>query len=313
MSESGVPSMHLTVAICTWNRADLLRRTLEQLRHVESPAGASWELIVVNNNCTDDTDAVLDEFCSQLPLRRAFEVKPGLSNARNAAMRAASGSFIIWTDDDVLVAPRWLSAYADSMRRHPECDIFGGPIEPWLDGTPPRWLERGFHVVETAYAARDFGRQEAPITAGSLPFGANMVVRRELQIRHPFDPDLGRAPGNMFGYEETKVLGSILREGGTGWWVPDARVRHFIPRPRQTLRYLLGYWRGNGLSRARLYPACPGRFRVLGSPGWLWRDATTSTMLSLVGLVAYAPDRWLGHMRDAAVSWGQLQGNWERN
>jgi glucosyl-dolichyl phosphate glucuronosyltransferase len=312
VSESGVPSMHLTVAICTWNRAELLRRTLEQLRRLEPPPDASWELIVVNNNCTDNTDAVLEEFLPHLPLQRVFEAEPGLSNARNAAIRAASGSFIIWTDDDVLVSPTWLRAYAESMRLHPDGAIFGGPIEPWFDGTPPRWLERGFRVVEGAYAAQDVGRQEAPITADNLPFGANMVVRRELQIRHPFDPNLGRAPGSMLGCEELKVLGSILRQGGTGWWVPDAHVRHFIPRPRQNLRYLLRYWRGNGLSAARLNPA-PGRFRMLGSPAWLWRDATMSTVLSLVGLIAHAPDRWLGHMRKAAVSWGRLQGTWQRN
>jgi hypothetical protein len=313
VSESGVPSMHLTVAICTWNRAELLRRTLEQLRHLESPPDASWELIVVNNNCTDDTDAVLDEFRPHLPLRRVFEAKPGLSNARNAAIRAASGLFIIWTDDDVLVAPKWLSAYADAMRQHPDGAIFGGSIEPWFDGTPPRWLERGFPIVGSAYAARDAGLQEAPITVDSLPFGANMVVKSELQMRHPFDPNLGRAPGNMLGYEEIKVLGSILREGGTGWWVPDARVRHFIPRNRQKLRYVLRFWRGDGQSLARLYPASASRFRILGSPAWLWREATMSTVLSIVGLVVHAPDRWLGHMRTAAVSWGRLQGNWQRD
>jgi glycosyltransferase involved in cell wall biosynthesis len=304
--------MHLTVAICTWNRAELLRRTLEQLRHLESPPGTSWELIVVNNNCTDDTDAAIDEFCPHLPLLRVFEAKPGLSCARNAAVRAASGSFILWTDDDVFVMPRWLKAYADSLRRHPDGAIFGGPIEPWFDGTPPKWLERGFQVVESAYAARRVGREETPITPDSLPFGANMVVRRELQVRHLFDTDLGRAPGKMLGCEDLKVLGNILAEGGTGWWVPDAHVRHFIPRPRQNLRYLLRNWHGNGLSMARLHPAA-GRLSILGNPAWLWQDATVNTILSLVGLVAHKPDRWLGHMQKAAVAWGRLQGSWKRN
>jgi glycosyltransferase involved in cell wall biosynthesis len=310
--EANTGPLHLTVAICTWNRADLLRTTLGQLRQLDIPPGVSWELLVVNNNCSDHTDSVLDEFRHTLPLRRVFESKPGLSNARNSAIGAASGSFILWTDDDVLVAPRWLAAYVESIREHPDVDLLGGPIEPLFDGIPPQWLARGFHVVEGAYAARDPGHVEKEMSVEDLPFGANMVVRRDIQTRHLYDPDLGRGPGNMLGCEEIKVLIGIMRNGGRGWWVPDARVRHFIPASRQNLRYLWRYWRGNGLSAARMSPG-RGRFRVMGSPGWVWRDAATHTFGLLLGVLAYPPDKWLGHMRTAAVSWGRLQGAWQRD
>jgi GT2 family glycosyltransferase len=304
--------LHLTVAICTWNRADILRRTLDQMRHLNVPVNTTWELIVVNNNCSDHTDAVLAEFSSRLPLRRVFESRPGLSNARNAAVSAAAGVFILWTDDDVLVAPQWLAEYADAIRRYPDADILGGPIKPWFDGTPPRWLARGFHVVEAAYAARDSNPEETTITPDNLPFGANMVIRREAQIRHAYDPALGRGPGNMLGCEEIDVLKGVLRDGGNGYWVPGASVRHFIPRSRQSLSYLWSYWRGNGLSAARIGPS-RGRFRFFGSPGWLWRDATTSVFRLVVGVLASPPDRWLSHMRTAAGSWGRLQGAWQRD
>jgi glycosyltransferase involved in cell wall biosynthesis len=305
-------ALRLTAAICTWNRADLLRRTLDQMRQLESAPNTEWELLVVNNNCTDHTDQVLEEFRDSLPLRRVFESKPGLSNARNAAVSAASGAFILWLDDDVLVAPQWLASYADAIRRHPSSDILGGPIEPWFDGTPPEWLARGFHAVENAYAAKDPGGVEAEITTANLPFGANMAVRRETQLLHPYDPALGRGPGNMLGCEELAVLNGILQGGGRGYWVPGARVRHFIPQSRQSLSYLWRYCRGNGISAARIAPN-RGRFRVLGSPGWLWRDATTSTLRWLVGVVASPPERWLRHMQTAAWSWGRLQGAWQRD
>jgi hypothetical protein len=55
--------MHVTVAICTWNRAGLLAQTLEQMRQLVIPPGVTWELIVVNNNCTDDTDQVIARCC----------------------------------------------------------------------------------------------------------------------------------------------------------------------------------------------------------------------------------------------------------
>src|SRR5690348_908357 len=97
----------LTVAICTWNRARALRTTLEQLTRVRVPAGAAWELLVVNNNCTDDTDAACREFETRLPIRLLHEPTPGQSHARNLAIRESRGAYIAWTDDDVLVDEGW--------------------------------------------------------------------------------------------------------------------------------------------------------------------------------------------------------------
>src|SRR5438270_7390140 len=99
--------MFLTVALCSWNRSELLRKTLEQFTHLEPDKGLDWELIVVDNNSTDDTPNVLAEFVARLPLRALREPAPGKSNAANLAVREARGEYILWTDDDVLVAPDW--------------------------------------------------------------------------------------------------------------------------------------------------------------------------------------------------------------
>ena len=76
--------MKITVAICTWNRAALLDQTLCEMHKLEIPAGVEWELLVVNNNCTDGTDAVVAEHAKGLPILRLFEARPGLSNAGNS-------------------------------------------------------------------------------------------------------------------------------------------------------------------------------------------------------------------------------------
>ena len=62
-------AVDVSVAICTWNRAKLLDQTLTQMRQLRIPAGLTWELLVVNNNSTDDTDAVASRHASSLPLR----------------------------------------------------------------------------------------------------------------------------------------------------------------------------------------------------------------------------------------------------
>ena len=123
--------MPTTVAICTLNRAELLRRTLDWPAVMRLPDDADWEVVVVsNNNCIDHTDAVIKAFADRLPIRREFEPERGLSHARNRAVDAAKGDYIVWTDDDVVVAPGWLAAYIEAFRRWPEAAVFGGPIIP---------------------------------------------------------------------------------------------------------------------------------------------------------------------------------------
>src|SRR5438270_654665 len=103
--------MHVTVVICTWNRSRLLERTLSEFVNLRIPPHVQWEVLVVNNRCTDDTDRVISRFEATLPLRRLYQERPGKSNAANHAVAEAAGDLILWTDDDVLVDPGWVESY----------------------------------------------------------------------------------------------------------------------------------------------------------------------------------------------------------
>src|ERR1700694_4507645 len=98
-------SMKITIAICTWNRAPSLRTTLESIAAASPPRESTFEIVVINNNCTDATDQIAGEFAARLLVRVHHEEKAGLSHARNKAIDAASGEYIIWIDDDVTVRP----------------------------------------------------------------------------------------------------------------------------------------------------------------------------------------------------------------
>ena len=119
--------MRITVAICTRNRSSQLQHTLTQMRKLAIPPDVQWELLVVNNSSTDATDSVLTAFAHCLPLRRLFEPTPGKSHALNLAVREASGDYILWTDDDVLVDPDWINGYHEAFLRWPEAAV---RIEP---------------------------------------------------------------------------------------------------------------------------------------------------------------------------------------
>jgi len=103
--------MFVSVVVCTRNRADQLGEFLQSAAGLTVPPGLAWELIIVDNGSSDHTAEVVESFASQIPVRCVREDKAGLSNARNRGVDEAKGDYICWTDDDVKLDPKWLSAY----------------------------------------------------------------------------------------------------------------------------------------------------------------------------------------------------------
>lgn len=297
--------MRATVAICTWNRADLLDRTLAEMQRVRIPIGLQWEILVVNNNCTDHTDDVIAKYKRVLPIRRLFEPDQGLSNARNCAVEAAKGDVLIWTDDDVLVDECWLEEYCRAAVEYPAVSFFGGRIEPWFDGTPPAWLKAAWQRVDVAYATCNLGEECLNFARGKTPFGANFAVRTEVQRRYPYDPSRGRIAREMLSGEETAVVSAMLSDGLSGRWLPEARVRHFIPRHRQTVHYLRSYYEGHGIMMARESGPMT-TVKLLGRPRWLWRAWITSEIQFRVRRVTSRPEVWIEDLKRAAVLRGMF-------
>jgi glycosyltransferase involved in cell wall biosynthesis len=300
-----VPQVKFTVAMCTWNRAALLFRALEQLTRVQQPRGG-WEVVVVNNNSTDETERVLDAFVGELPLRRVFEDAPGLSHARNAAIRHATGDYIVWTDDDVLVDKDWLCAYERAVDRWPEATVFGGPVRPRFEGTPPRWLSAAWQDVGSAFATRELGVEAFELASGGkVPYGPNFIVRMLEQRQFLYDPTLGRKQADGTLGEETAVIRAILASGRTGWWVPDAVVEHWIPKERQTTRYLRSYYALVGKTLYRRNPH--GAPMLSGGPRWLWRKTLQAQMAYAFARLSGNPHRWLKSLAEASILWGAIK------
>lgn len=296
--------MQVTVAICTWNRAALLDQTLARLAEVAAPPDVSWELIVVNNNCTDDTDSVLERHAGRLPLRRLFEPSPGLCHARNAAIGAARGELLVWTDDDVLVEPDWLAAYVAAARQWPQASFFGGSVEPLYAETPPRWLANHFDQVAGAYAVRRLGPDDRPLADHEFPFGANMAQRTEVVRQFLFDQAFGLEGDGQVRGDEVDLAERLRARGHRGVWVGTARVRHYIPAERLTARYLWNYYEGQGRSQVRRgdVASC---VELFGLPRWAMRRYVEQRALSLV-LSPLKNAAWLRAYRSAAALRGVL-------
>ncbi len=289
--------MRISVVICTWNRADELRTTLDSLTQLVIPPGCTWELIVVNNGCTDETNAVIAEFEARLPIRSLFEGELGLSRARNRGSAAARGDLILFTDDDVSVEASWLEAYVDAGERWPDASYFGGVIQPRFERSPPRWVEEQRSALVRMLATRDFGPIARPFAAGEFPFGPNMAVRADAFQIASFDERRGRRGNEQRRGSETSLLAKLADEGLQGVWVPEARVWHRVPVCRMTLRYFWRHYRGEGMDHFRYGRPLPDRA--------LWRFLQL-TSLALLWLGLGRTD-WVQPMQRAANLGGQMR------
>src|SRR5262245_4019530 len=105
----------VSICICTFNRSQSLRRTLDSLTSQNDIKAGAVEVLIVDNNCTDDTREVVEIFRERLPIRTRAESKQGLAHARNKAVVEFRGDVLLFTDDDVRFANGWLAAYRDAM------------------------------------------------------------------------------------------------------------------------------------------------------------------------------------------------------
>ena len=250
MNITGAPlasnDVHVSVAICTWNRASLLDRTLASFRRLEIPRDVQWELIVVDNRCTDSTPDVLLRHADHLPIRRVYEEQQGHSVSRNAAVRAARGRLLLWTDDDVLVDPQWVKAYWEASLQRSDVTFWGGVIEPDFEVSCPSWVTENWMVCSKIFAIREASAMQEAMSPTHLPFGANFAIRTEVQREFPYNVEFGRQGSLMRGFDEIDVLRRILESGRQGQWCEEARLRHLIPKDRVSLDYVRRYFRGQG-------------------------------------------------------------------
>jgi glycosyltransferase involved in cell wall biosynthesis len=209
--------MKISVLICTRNRAKSLDATLQRFFAQRFAGGYEFELIVVDNASTDETSKVIESYAAQHPqtVRRLFESQPGLSFARNAAVRAARGEVVAFTDDDVLVAENWLDEIHCEFAADPNLSILGGRVlladEKLQRVTLVLCEERGY-----------FGLPEGV----NFAIGANMAFRRELFDRLGlFDVRLG--PGKFFaGSDDVEFVYRGLKSGRRLLYAPNVLVYH---------------------------------------------------------------------------------------
>ena len=244
--------MKFSVIIPTYNRAGDLLDTLGSLGKLAP--GHPWEMIVVDNNSSDHTRAVVREAQGwfPVPLHYIFEPEQGRCAALNAGIRAARGEILVTTDDDVRVEKDWLNCAAEGLERL-GCDYVGGRVLPVWSAPRPAWLPNQGGRHWAVIALLDYGTE--PVEFGKqVPLGVNMAFRREAFARAGlWDNRIGRKAGTLLG-QEVREWGLRARSAGLrGFYVPEMVVHHIIPPDRLTKRYFRRWFYWHGISRAMLY------------------------------------------------------------
>lgn len=245
--------INITIAIPTYNGAHRLPTLLQLLQNQINTECITWEIIVVDNNSTDDTAKIVHEYQKNwrhaFPLKYCLETQQGAAHARKRAVSEAQGTLIGFLDDDNYPEPNWVYTAYTFSTEHPKCGAYASQIHPAWETEPPPNFKR----ITPFLAITERG--DIPLLYDKrkkmLPPSAGLVVRKQAwQQSIPQNPILtGRANGNMLTGEDTEMLSYIQKAGWEIWYNPAMEIHHQIPHWRLQKEYLIPFFRGIGLSR----------------------------------------------------------------
>jgi glycosyltransferase involved in cell wall biosynthesis len=257
---SGTPIHSLSVLICTFNRAPLLDETLTALCAARVPEDCSVEILVIDNNSTDNTAEVVSAAAARCgcPVKYAVERRQGKSFALNRGLTMASGDVVALTDDDVIPAGDWLVRIADLFQDGKLMFVFGKVLPSWEVPPPAELLTTRARDIWGPLALVDYGDARVAYDADSfgcnrLPIGANLAIRRRaLEQIGGWRTDLGKVDNSLIAGEDHEICVRLYRAGlYSGVYDPDVVVRHFVPATRLTRAYFRRwfYWHGRTMAR----------------------------------------------------------------
>jgi glycosyltransferase involved in cell wall biosynthesis len=226
-----------SLIICVHNGARRLPLTLQAL------AGLSyrghWEVIVVDNASSDDSAVVAAQLGKALPnLRIIAEPNPGLWNARLKGIAEATCEFVVFVDDDNLLAPNYLEIAGSILRTNGDIDLLNGRSILYPLASVPDW----FAQVQHCFAVGEQLAASGDVPPGATLWGAGLVVRRkafEALRCMGFEPWLvGRAGKKMLAGDDAELCLALALTGSKAYYSTEMVLRHAIDPGKLDLQVL---------------------------------------------------------------------------
>lgn len=263
----------ISVIVCTYNRCESLRLTLDSLLQQEYDCNLDYEIIIVDNNSNDKTKSTVESFASYFnnQIRYIFEVKQGLPNARNKGIGEAKGNIIAFTDDDCIVDKKWLGVINKIMGNE-EVQCATGKIIPIWKNSPPSWFSSR---IKTVLPDIDEGEE---IKIVNNVTGANMIFKKEIFEKIGlFDTFYTIAEDTIFSLRVKKMFPI--------WYYPTLKIFHSIEDKRTTKEYFRKWYSRSGISIAII----ESRFKLPNKtffriPLWIYKKFIRDCVLYLINI-----------------------------
>lgn len=240
--------LKISAIVCTYNREKYLEIALESLA-AQTLARDAFEVVIINNNSTDNTEKVCSEFhkkYSDIPYKYFIETDQGLSFARNRGIIESDAELVTFIDDDAWLDKNFLKEVVDFMESRKEVVSVGGTILLDYEDKEPNW--------QTKYLASLFGyfkysdKTEA-FNKTDYPRGSNMTFRKSVFKKvGDFNTELGRIGQNLGGGEEKDIYQRIYAKNLPVYNLPGAVVFHAVPVSRTKIEFIKRQAIGVGIS-----------------------------------------------------------------
>jgi glycosyltransferase involved in cell wall biosynthesis len=227
----------ISIIVCTYNRDKYIYNVLQSLAQNDIPTNL-FEILLINNNCTDKTEEKCNLFQKDYPqitFRYFVETEQGLSHARNRGIKEATGDILIYIDDDALVNKEYVRVYYELFYTEKHIFAAGGPIIPKYETEPPKWMSFFTKELLTGYLYQ--GNKIGKFKR-RYPGGGNAAYRKEVfEKTGLFNVELGRKGDNLVGAEEKDIFDKMASMGMKILYHPKAILYHIIPDSKLTNEY----------------------------------------------------------------------------
>ncbi|NNE27746.1 MAG: glycosyltransferase family 2 protein, partial [Saprospiraceae bacterium] len=244
----------ISLIICTYNRIKFLPECLDSCAAQDLPNDA-FEIIVINNNCTDGTTEFVNGFIQRHPglgMRHFIETQQGLSYARNRGIKESKGDIIVFIDDDAIVKPDYLRLILGYFESHHDMKGGGGKVVAKFESGKPHWYNKFSAPMFCSEHLK--GDAIFKYKEGDYPFGCNMFFHRSvIDSEVYFDPALGRKGTGLLAGEEKAIFKRIQQAGHAIYYFPEIMALHQIDDYRMEQTYLDNISIGNGASHKLMY------------------------------------------------------------
>lgn len=219
---------HISVCICTYKRAHLLKRLLNELAVQDTEGLFTYSVVIADNDHSRSAQTVTLDFsaASRISARYCVEPRQNIALARNKAIENADGDFIAFIDDDEFPTRRWLLTLFKTCNSY-DVDGVLGPVKPHFDEDPPRWVVKGKFYERPTY-------RTGLVIDWRMGRTGNVLLRRSIfaGVSQPFRPAF------LTG-EDQDFFRRMIDKGHKFVWCNEAPAYEVVPPIRWKRTFLL--------------------------------------------------------------------------